>query len=88
MAFRNGALRITRTPGRRGAKNCINLGDLIHKDELISACVYAFYVSRDELFRHLPISRESERVPVGGASLPCRPKTAPNPITDIRWLRL
>lgn len=68
MAFRNGALRITRTPGRRSAKNCVNLGDIIHKENLVSACIYAFYVSRDELYRHLPISRTSNRVPVGVAS--------------------
>lgn len=69
IAFLNGALRITRTPGRHGNKNCVNLGDLIHKHELVSACVYAFDVKRDELFRYLPLSSKSNRVPVGAASL-------------------
>lgn len=69
IAFPNGALRITRTPGRKTQKNCINLGDLIHKDHLVSACVYAFFIARDELFRHLPLSESSNDVPVSGP--PC-----------------
>lgn len=64
MAFPNGALRMTRTPGRKDQKNCINLGDLIHKDHLVSACIYAFYIARNELFRHLPLSHSSDDVPV------------------------
>lgn len=64
MAFPEGALRITRTPGRKNQKNCINLGDLIHKDHLVSACIYAFFIARNELFRHLPLSNSSNDVPV------------------------
>lgn len=64
IAFPNGALRITRTPGRQGQKNCINLGDLIHKDHLLSACVYSFFIARNELFGHLPLSMSSDDVPV------------------------
>lgn len=64
MAFPNGAIRITRTPGRKNQRNCINLGDLIHKDHLVSACIYAFFISRNDLFRHLPLSDKSNDVPV------------------------
>lgn len=67
MAFPNGALRITRTPGRQNQKNCINLGDLIHKEHLVSACIYAFFIARDELFRHLPLSQSSDDVPVSSS---------------------
>lgn len=64
MAFPNGALRITRTPGRMRAKNCINLTDVIHKDSLVSACVFSFFIANEELFEHLPLSRTSNAVPV------------------------
>ncbi|CAN8101313.1 unnamed protein product [Discula destructiva] len=64
MAFPNGALRMTRTAGRKNHKNCINLGDLIDKNHLVSACVYAFYIARQELFRHLPFSKSSNDVPI------------------------
>ncbi|KAL1882211.1 hypothetical protein Daus18300_000697 [Diaporthe australafricana] len=64
MAFPDGALRITRTPGRLRAKNCINLADVIHKDSLISACVFSFFIANDELFKHLPLSKTSDAVPV------------------------
>ncbi|KAI3399953.1 hypothetical protein diail_5109 [Diaporthe ilicicola] len=64
MAFPNGALRITRTPGRLSAKNCINLADVIHKDSLMSACVFAFFIANEELFKHLPLSHTSNAVPV------------------------
>lgn len=64
MAFPHGALRITRTPGRRNAKNCINLNDVIHKEHLLSACVFSFFISDEELFPHLPLSDSSHAVPV------------------------
>lgn len=64
VAFPNGALRITRTPGRSRAKNCINLTDVIHKDSLVSACVFSFFIANEELFEHLPLSRTSNAVPV------------------------
>lgn len=69
ITFPHGALRITRTPGRKTQKNCINLGDLIHKNHLVSACVYAFFIARNELFRHLPLSDSSNDVPVGALSV-------------------
>lgn len=62
--FPNVALRITRIPGRNNQKDCTNLGDLIHKDHLVSACLYAFYIATTELFRHLPLSYSSDDVPV------------------------
>ena len=65
MAYPDGAIRITRTPGRREAKNCVNLADIIHKDHLVSACIYAFFIADDELLPHLPVSRSSDTVPVG-----------------------
>lgn len=64
MAFPDGALRITRTPGRSRAKNCINLADVIHKGSLISACVFSFFIANEELFKHLPLSKTSDAVPV------------------------
>ncbi|KAI0475335.1 tyrosyl-DNA phosphodiesterase-domain-containing protein [Xylariaceae sp. FL0804] len=64
MAYPDGALRITRTPGRAGAKNCVNLGDVIHTRHLVSACIFAFFVADEELFRHLPLSRSSDDVPI------------------------
>ncbi|KAK2596915.1 hypothetical protein N8I77_012799 [Diaporthe amygdali] len=64
MAFPNGALRITRTPGRSRAKNCINLADVIHKDSLVSACIFSFFIANEELFEHLPLSHTSNAVPI------------------------
>lgn len=64
MAYPNGGIRITRTPGRKTAKNCVNLKDLIHKDQLISACIFSFYIADDELFPHLPLSHSSNAKPV------------------------
>ncbi|KAK8052577.1 hypothetical protein PG993_003962, partial [Apiospora rasikravindrae] len=65
MAYPNGGLRITRTPGRLHAKNCTSLGDIIDKDHLVSACIFAFYIADDELFPHLPNSTKSaDTVPV------------------------
>ncbi|KUI61481.1 Tyrosyl-DNA phosphodiesterase 1 [Cytospora mali] len=63
MAFPNGALRITRTPGRRNAKNCVNLADVIHKEHLVSACIYAFFIADEELFKHLPLSH-TDGIPI------------------------
>lgn len=58
MLYPNGALRITRTPGREGAKNTVSLGDLVKKEHLQSACIFAFFIAQDELFRHLPLSKK------------------------------
>ncbi|KAJ2971650.1 hypothetical protein NUW58_g9357 [Xylaria curta] len=64
MAYANGAIRITRTPGRKHMKNCINLGDIIHKDHLESACIYSFFIAEEELYEHLPFSHESGGIPI------------------------
>ncbi|KAI0409206.1 tyrosyl-DNA phosphodiesterase I [Xylaria palmicola] len=64
MAYANGAIRITRTPGRQSAKNCINLRDLIHKNHLQSACIYSFFIAEDELYEHLPFSHKPGGVPL------------------------
>lgn len=64
LSFPNGALRITRTPGRQKDKNCVNLGDVIHKKHLISACIFSFFIAKDELFRYLPLSGSHNDVPV------------------------
>jgi hypothetical protein len=66
MKYPNGALRITRTPGRKldQSKNCVNLDDVIHKEHLISACVFSFFIGGDELYKHLPLSHSSDAVPV------------------------
>ncbi|KAI3325346.1 phospholipase D/nuclease [Xylariaceae sp. AK1471] len=64
LAYPNGALRITRTPGRKRAKNCVNLADIIHKDRLVSACIYSFFIAEEELYPHLPLSHTSNKIPV------------------------
>lgn len=70
MAFPRGALRITRTPGRRQSKNTISLPELIVKDQLVSGCVFAFFIAQDELFRHLPFSKKHDDPPVSYSKLP------------------
>jgi len=62
--YLNGALRITRTPGRATHKNCVNLRDVIQKEELRAAMIYAFYIEDSELFPQLPFSFSEDRVPV------------------------
>lgn len=79
MAFPNGAVRITRTPGRQSDKNCVNLGDLIQKDHLVSACVYSFFIAREELFRHLPFSHSSGSVPVSSVRIGAANDAEPGP---------
>ncbi|TGJ84554.1 hypothetical protein E0Z10_g4208 [Xylaria hypoxylon] len=64
MAYANGAVRITRTPGRKYAKNCINLQDVIHKDQLESACIYSFFIAEEELYGYLPFSHTSGGIPI------------------------
>ncbi|RYP19327.1 hypothetical protein DL765_003409 [Monosporascus sp. GIB2] len=64
IAYPNGAVRVTRTPGRQNTRNCINLPALIHKEQLVSACVYAFFIADEELFRHLPLTHSSDTVPI------------------------
>lgn len=69
MAYPEGGLRITRTPGRRNAKNCVNLSDIIHKEQLISACVFSFFIGDNELYDYLPLSHSSDAVPVRTLSI-------------------
>jgi tyrosyl-DNA phosphodiesterase-1 len=64
IAYPNGALRITRTPGRQKTKNCVNLEDVIHKQHLVSACVFSFFIAESEFYRHFPFSDSSDAVPV------------------------
>ncbi|KAF7367003.1 Peptide hydrolase [Mycena sanguinolenta] len=54
MKYENGALRLTRTPGRRHAPNTVSLADLIHPDFLCSAIVYAFFIENDHVFQFFP----------------------------------
>ena len=63
--FRDGALRMTRTPGRaeRNTLNCISMEELIDKDSLIACCCFAFFISENEFFRYLPIQPQA-KVPV------------------------
>lgn len=64
MTYAGGAIRITRTPGRQLAKNCVNLADVIDKDNLTSACIFSFFIADEELLPHLPVSRSYNKVPV------------------------
>ena len=64
LAYPNGGIRITRTPGRKYSANCIDLADIIHKDHLVSACVFSFFIANEELFPYLPLSHSSNAVPV------------------------
>ena len=64
IKYPHGALRITRTPGRRTAKNCVNLEDVIHKQHLVSACVFSFFIGDMELYDYLPLSDDHDAIPV------------------------
>jgi len=64
IAYPNGGIRITRTPGRNNSANCINLVDIVHKDHLVSACIFSFFIANEELFQYLPLSHLSNAVPV------------------------
>lgn len=64
IAFPNGGIRITRTPGRENSKNCICLDDLILKQYLVSAFVFSFFIADEEFFPYLPLSHSSNDVPI------------------------
>ncbi|KAG4432251.1 hypothetical protein IFR05_012257 [Cadophora sp. M221] len=64
MTYPNGALRITRTPGRHDTKNCVNLRDVIQGKSLVSACAFSFFIGEEELYDHFPLSHSSTAVPV------------------------
>lgn len=71
MTYPNGGIRITRTPGRKDSANCVNLTDIIHKKELVSACIFSFFIANEELFQYLPLSHLSNEVPVGIPGVNC-----------------
>lgn len=50
LKYKGGALRLTRTPGRHGAKNAVSLDNLIHPNELCAAFVFSFFIDNDLLF--------------------------------------
>ncbi|KUJ14080.1 phospholipase D/nuclease [Mollisia scopiformis] len=64
ITYPNGAIRITRTPGRQKSKNCVNLEDVIHKEHLVSACVFSFFISDREFHTHFPLSNVSDAIPI------------------------
>lgn len=65
MKYPNGGIRLTRTPGRQNARNCVNLKDVIESpDCLISALIFSFFIADDEIFPYLPLSHSSDAVPV------------------------
>ncbi|KAI1333312.1 tyrosyl-DNA phosphodiesterase-domain-containing protein [Xylariaceae sp. FL0255] len=64
MVYPNGALRITRTPGRENARNCIGLSEIIHKKHLKAACIYSFFIAEDEFYPYLPLSHVADDVPI------------------------
>jgi hypothetical protein len=72
IKYPNGGLRITRTPGRKKSKNCVNLSDVIHKHDLVSACIFSFFIAEEELFPYLPLSHTSDAVPVSLSFPYCR----------------
>ena len=64
ITYPHGALRITRTPGRVDAKNCVNLKDVIQGNSLVSACAFSFFIGEEEFYRHFPFTHSSDKVPV------------------------
>ncbi|XMA17123.1 hypothetical protein WAI453_009914 [Rhynchosporium graminicola] len=68
VKYPNGALRITRTPGRKNAKNCVNLKDVIQGKSLVSACAFSFFIGENEFYDHFPLSHSSNAVPVSLSS--------------------
>lgn len=90
MAYPNGGLRITRTPGRRNTRNRVSLGDLIDKDHLVSAYIFAFYIADEELAPHLTNSTGTkDTVPVNSSFFSPRLVPSISPIltyhTDLHW---
>ncbi|CZT07545.1 uncharacterized protein RAG0_12942 [Rhynchosporium agropyri] len=68
VKYPNGTLRITRTPGRKNAKNCVNLKDVIQGKSLVSACAFSFFIGENEFYDHFPLSHSSNAVPVSLSS--------------------
>lgn len=67
--FADGALRITRTPGRLNDPNAVSLLELVDKDSLVSAAIFSFFIAESEFFEHLPLGRGARPVTVGRASI-------------------
>ncbi|KAI0104630.1 tyrosyl-DNA phosphodiesterase-domain-containing protein [Nemania sp. FL0031] len=49
MAYPNGAIRISRTKGRKDMKNCVSLSDIIKGEHLLCACICATYIDEPRL---------------------------------------
>ncbi|KAI0205913.1 tyrosyl-DNA phosphodiesterase I [Astrocystis sublimbata] len=64
LSYGNGAIRITRTPGRADANNCVNLRDVIRTEHLEAACVYSFFIAEQELYSFLPFSHQPGGIPI------------------------
>lgn len=54
--FKDGAVRITRTPGRINDPNSFFLGDVIRKEAVVSALLTSYLIAEPELFPFLPIA--------------------------------
>lgn len=44
----------------------------MHKDHLLSACVFSFFIGDNELYDHLPLSHSSDAVPVSAPDVTAR----------------
>jgi hypothetical protein len=60
---------MTRTSGRMNVKNCVSLSDIIHKDQLESACIVSSLIVEEDLYRFLPLSHNSNEIPVSAMQL-------------------
>ncbi|GAA5851933.1 hypothetical protein JCM8547_000103 [Rhodosporidiobolus lusitaniae] len=60
--YRNGALRITRTPGRAeaGTRNCVELRDLLKPESLEGMWACAFFLEYDFFSPHVPVDGSGE----------------------------
>ncbi|KAF7343157.1 Phospholipase D/nuclease [Mycena venus] len=63
MKYASGALRLTRTPGRKHTPNTISLDDLIHPEDLSSALVYSFFIEDPYLFNFFPFKTSRHHRP-------------------------
>jgi hypothetical protein len=50
MKYADGALRITRTPGRQSTRNTVSLDDLIEPKYLSAAMIYSYFIEPGYLF--------------------------------------
>ena len=61
MKYENGALRISKTPGRHSHKNAIGWSDIFVRSAITSTFCNFFFVAQDEFFRYLPLGRNESR---------------------------